>query len=145
LHETPLTVHQDRLPGEGFYDIERVRLQGEGLYQVYELLYLRDRWTLSTEVLQLCGLRGLAALWLDSGSWHAGKARFGTQHSQLRDLDFWILRQYLADLGFESDPNIRKGETKSLAIRYSQGDALMTALRPYVQRDMRHKLQKRSR
>ena len=140
LHEGPLNVCWDRLPGESFYDTERLRLHGDELYQAYDLLYPRDNWTLSTTVLRLCGWRGLAALWIDSGQWRGKRLRFGSLHSHLRHTDFLTLADYLAELGFACELDDEQHRLRGVRIRYSQQDAFLKQLKPWIHRSMRHKL-----
>lgn len=141
LHEEPLEVCLDRLPGDGFYDIDRVRLHGEGLHQAYELLYPRDQWTLTPEVLRVCGARGLAALWCDAGQWMGSRPRITSQGCQLRGDDFLTLAEYFMELGIEVDFKERNGVCQGFSIRYGSIDTFAAMLRPYTHRCMRYKLQ----
>ena len=58
---------RDTLTGSSFYDIERIRFTGEGLEAAYRMLYPRDKRVITPEVLDTCGIEGLAAIWLDQG------------------------------------------------------------------------------
>lgn len=108
LHDGPLEAHWDRLPGEGFYDTERVRLRSEALEPAYECLYPRDRWTLSAEVLQLCGWRGIAALWADGGRWRGKQLWLGGSSLRLQEMDYILLGEALRDLKIKVRADVRR-------------------------------------
>lgn len=145
LHDDPLQVHWDQVPGDGYYDLERVRLFGDGLYQAYELLYPRDRWTLSSEVLRICGARGLAALWIDAGQWMGSRPRLTPQGCHLRDHDFITLAEYLQELGMDADLKANSSGIQSLTLRYSAIDPFLALLKPVTHRSMQHKLEQPNR
>ena len=145
LHEEPLQVHWDQVPGDGYYDLERVRPPGEALHQAYELLYPRDCWTLSSEVLRVCGARGLAALWIDAGQWMGSRPRFTPQGCHLRDHDFITLAEYLQELGLGADLKTNKSGVQSLTLRYSAIDSFLAILKPVTHGSMRHKLEQPNR
>ena len=56
------------LAGESYYDDEKILFTGEGLHAAYSLLYPRDKKVITKEVLDITGLMGLTALWIDCGS-----------------------------------------------------------------------------
>jgi len=67
LHDGPIKGVRDRLESDGYYDNERIRLRGGDLWRAYELLCPRDKRTISREVLDIAGLDGIVALWIDQG------------------------------------------------------------------------------
>lgn len=140
LSPEPLEVHWDRLPGDSYYDYERVRLHSEALHQAYALLYPRDCWTLSLEVLRLCSWRGLAALFIDSGRALRGRPRYGSQGSHLRDTDFLLLGAYLEELGYGCDYETLTGSITGLFVPLRVSDRFWAQLRPHVPRGMRPRL-----
>ena len=59
--------------GRGFYDSERIRFNAEGLEVAYSMLYPRDERVITQQVLDITGVMGLAALWLDQGRINSSK------------------------------------------------------------------------
>ena len=59
--------------GRGFYDSERIRFNAEGLEAAYAILYPRDKRVITQQVLDITGVMGLAALWLDQGRINSSK------------------------------------------------------------------------
>ena len=74
-HHGPYDTEVTRLGGETFYEDHLLRFHGEGLWRVYELIYSRDRKQITEKVLDIAGLDGLAALWIDRGLVLSGRAK----------------------------------------------------------------------
>jgi len=128
-HDGPLDVIWDRLPGHGFYDIERVRIQGEGLWRVYELLYPRDLFTVSQAACDLLGLEHLAAIWIDRGQ---VRGRSGHIRWSLQDPEgIAVMQRLCARLGFPSCHPIRISFDEQVT------KELVAALRPHIHVSMR--------
>ena len=69
----PFDDVRNTLAGRGFYDSERIKFTAEGIEQAYALLYPRDQRLITQKVLDLVGVPGLAALWLDQGKINSSK------------------------------------------------------------------------
>jgi hypothetical protein len=67
-HPGDLRSEVDRLPGRGYYDFDRVRIQSDLLWPLYEWLYPRDNLTFTPEMAEIIGDENLAAIWADLGS-----------------------------------------------------------------------------
>ena len=67
-HPGDLRSVVDRLPGQGYYDFDRVRIQSDLLWPLYEWLYPRDQQTYSADMAQIIDDNNLAAIWADLGS-----------------------------------------------------------------------------
>ena len=79
-HDGAVDYLADRVPTDGFYDLERIRFHGDLLWRVYELLYPKDEKYISSDVLKVAGIHGLTALWIDQGKvigWFNGPMEFG--------------------------------------------------------------------
>ena len=61
------------LAGRGYYDSERIRFRAEGIEQAYGLLYPRDERVITKQVMDLVGILGLTALWIDRGRINSSK------------------------------------------------------------------------
>jgi len=70
----PVRTAVDMLPGQHFYDVCRARLQHDAFERAIELLAPEGEISLSKEVLEIGGARGLASIWLDLGHWDRGTA-----------------------------------------------------------------------
>lgn len=135
LHDGPLEAHIDVLPGEGFYDIHRVRLTTPALHRAYELLHPRDERRLSAEVLAITGWMGMAALWIDQGRWPSRTRPTITGRFSLEEygvLDAWLEAQGIARV----QPR-RQDRRNSLVIAPDAIERFMAALRPHVHRSQR--------
>lgn len=136
VHPGPVEVFWDRLPTDGFYDIERARLQSDELWPAYDLLYPRDERTLSAEVLSIAGIEGLASLWLDHGVW---VKKAGELRGRLSPGDKHLIAEWATGLGFAAEVRYRGGSA-SLIFPAPTMQLLKPAIRPYVHQTMRHKL-----
>ena len=125
----------DLVPGQGFYDVRRARLHSPLLERAMELLQVDRGLRFSEEVLQVAGVRGLASLWLDAGSW-----QLGTGTIALRSLeDGAVLLEHLAaQYGIQAALHERPAPALKFTPRAMH--ALTNLLRPQVQRSMRHAL-----
>ena len=139
LHPGELEIFWDRVPTEGFYDLDRARIQSDELWRAYELLYPRDKFTLSPTVLELTGLQGACALWLDHGSWYgrAGEITGGYSPHEKK-----LIGEWLTSLGFES-ANKRVDSRCRLYISPDSMRKFIPAIRPLVHASMRSKLQRK--
>lgn len=139
-HPGPLEIFWDRLPTNGFYDLERARIQTDELWRAYELLYPRDERTLSRDVLDLCGLHGLTSLWLDCGTLIG---RTGEIRKRMSPDDKALLSDWVDDLGFPVNRAKAQAQHK-LIIPAASMHQLKKAMRPLVHVTMRHKLRSKT-
>lgn len=127
-------ARRDMVPGEGFYDIARVRFYAPELERAMELLQVDSGQRLTPEALQVAGLRGLACAWLDCGRW-ADEAGVLTLRSAE---DARQLKRYLWDL------EVKLGETQPssplVKVTPESMKRLAREMRPHVHRSMRRAL-----
>lgn len=147
----------DLLPGDRIYGTVRGRFHHPDLLQAYRLLYPQDTFQLTGQVLQMVGLEGLAALWLDGG-------RYCRNHPQLlglpqfQEADWMLLRAYLrasrqptdllfggrtrrSELTHRIDRPIRGLRLLGPRRQGSAPAPLLGWIEPHVHRSMRHTLQ----
>lgn len=140
FHPGDLEIFWDRVPTDGFYDLDRARIQSDELWRAYELLYPRDKFTLSSTVLDLAGMHGACSLWLDHGSWHGrgGEITGGYSPHEKK-----LIGEWLTGLGFESAH--RRVENRCRL--YLPPDTMrkfIPSIRPFVHASMRRKLQRKA-
>ena len=127
---------RDTLATKGFYDTERIRFTAEGLDAAYQLLYPRDKRLITPEVLNIVGLQGLTALWLDRGKINAKK--HGVIRGKYSTEELNNIKDAFNDAG------ISVGYTPwakgALVFNDSQVRKLKAVLTPYVHRTMQSKL-----
>lgn len=126
----PIRIDVDMVPGKGYYDVIRARIQSDLLERALEV----GTSGLTAEALQVAGLRGLACLWLDRGHWweQTGEIGFPCEAEAV------VFRTKLAELRIPSSPP----QTKHFFVRLAPEPMrdLAAHLRPYVHRSMRHAL-----
>ena len=135
-HPSQLEVVWDRVATDGFYDLERARIQTDELWRAYDLLYPRDEFTLSREVLDLCGITGLATLWLDSGCWVGLTGEIRGRHTPQQKQ---IIAEWIRSLGFPAEARFKGGNCR-LVLPAESMRQIKPAIRPHVHQTMRHKL-----
>lgn len=142
LHDGPLDLIIDTVPTEGFYDEKRLRCHGEGLYRAYELLYPRDTYTISPEVLEVAGQRGIAALWCDKGRIRGDRYEisFGTKAREYREGT--MLRHQLRKLGYKPDPGSCMVRDKIIGFTGARGEHFASRVRQYIPRHRHHTLRR---
>jgi len=126
----PLRVDADFLPGKGYYDISRIRIQSPWLERVLEIL--ADGIT--EDALSVAGIRGLACLWLDHGFWRgrSGEITFASES------EAEAFRAALHHLRVHPSPPLKR--PRLVRLPPDTMHDLANALRPYVHRSMRHTL-----
>lgn len=83
---------------DSFYAYLELRFQAEALSRAYRLLYPRDRRQISSAVLDIAGLEGMAALWSDCG-YRSGR-RYSLIHRGWSPSDWEALCAWLAKKGY---------------------------------------------
>lgn len=131
--------HLDAVAGQGFYDIRRARIHSPHLERVMELACPDGEQRITQKILGITGDRGLAAIWLDGGTWE--------RHAGVIDLrnheDAVALQWYLKGRGF---PSVLVTEvSRSLRVAPSIMAELTRLMRPHVHRSMRAALRPGSR
>ena len=97
------------VPGENLYNTLRLRFHAPELAQAYKLLYPQDEFKVSHQVLDITGIPGLTALWLDCGK-YIGNSCHVT--SSRWDTDDWIeLGSYLKAIGQETSVLLNNNTT----------------------------------
>lgn len=133
-HPGQLEYVWDVVPTDGFYDKHRLRVQSDELYRAYELLYPRDKKVVTTQILDICGLYGLTALWSDRARMVGRKAKISTRFSSAENE---LLADWCTANGFPCKL-IGRGHTHS-GIQFSRDVTadLITSIRPYIHKTMR--------
>jgi hypothetical protein len=127
-------ARRDMVPGEGFYDIVRLRFHAPELERAMELLQVDSSQRLTPETLQVAGLRGLACIWLDCGRW-AGES--GVLSLRSAD-DARQLKRHLRNLG--ASLSATQPSSPLIKIQPESMKLLARELRPHVHRSMRRAL-----
>ena len=141
-HDQPVDYYADRLATNGFYDLERIRFQGERLWRVYELMYPRDKKVISREILDVVGVKGLTALWLDQGR-IVGKR--GSIRGKYTEQDYEVLESYLNDIDIPAKIHRNQNAIIQLSIKKDSLIELITRIRPYVHITMKKKLREQKK
>lgn len=138
-HDGPIDAVWDVIPGSGFYDDHRISLHGEGLNHVYQVLYLRDEYTITRELLEVCGMQGLASMWIDRATFKPNYVYFSGGYSEK---DCQVINEWINDLGYRAyifrQPNANPNKT-SMQIRVRREHALQLRkdLYPLLHRSIR--------
>ncbi len=133
-HSGPLEYAWDVLPTDGFYDKKRLRVRSDDLYRAYELMYPRDKKIITPQVMSICGIEGLTALWSDRGR---VVGRLGKLRTRLTTEDNHVIADWCNDNGFTCDLITR--EDKCFGIQFDRESTkhLISSIRPYIHKTMR--------
>ncbi len=133
-HSAPLEYVWDVVPTDGFYDKKRLRVQCEDLYRAYELMYPRDKKIITPQVMSICGIYGLTALWSDRGR---VVGRLGKLRTRLSTDDNHVIADWCNDNGFTC--NLITREDKCFGIQFDRDSTkhLIDSIRPYIHKTMR--------
>jgi hypothetical protein len=132
LHDGPVESAMDLVSTESVYDDFRVVLHAPELWRAYELLYPRDEFTVTEEVLNIVGRTGLLALWCDQGRVKGRGAYFLLRRPEA---EMALLAEWVRGLGyaaFINDSIVRLGDS---TLRQFQKD-----MREIIHPSMRHTL-----
>ena len=134
LHDGPLDLVIDTVQTDGFYDDRRLCCHGEGLYRVYELLYPRDTYTISDDLLDIAGHRGIVSLWCDKGRIRNNRYEipFGTRARNYADTR--MVRRWLRRLGYAPDQFNQIGRDRCIRFSGCNADDFARRLRPQLPR-----------
>lgn len=126
----PIRVEEDVVPGKGYYDLRRVRIQSSSLERAVELL----EGGLSEEALQVAGCRGIACLWLDQGRWvrHGGEIWLDSPSAAA------LVRDAILQLGVPCPAPLNREQV--IRLPPQSAHKLMSCLRGFAHRSMRHAL-----
>lgn len=127
-------ARRDMVPGEGFYDVVRLRFHTPELERAMELLQVDSGQRLTPEALQVAGPRGLACIWLDCGRWAGESGVLSLRSSD----DARQLKHHLRDLG--ASLGATQPSSPLVKIQPESMKRLARELRPHVHRSMRHAL-----
>mgnify|MGYP003108522280 FL=1 len=137
LHDGPIDAVWDVIPTNGFYDKERLRLHGEGMWRVHELRCPHDEALITREVLDICGIQGAAALWIDQGRF-VGK--YGKISGRFKSEQLVTIAEWLTDMGFQSSCHGNGDRYFEVCIKQCAIKDFIDAIRPYVHVSMKNKL-----
>lgn len=126
----PIRVEEDDVPGKGYYDLRRVRIQSPALERALEVAGAG----ITEEALQVAGGRGIACLWLDRGRWIrcSGEIRLDSTEEAA------LVHQAIRRLGVSCP--VPLGKERVVRIMSRPMHDLASILRPFVHRSMRHAL-----
>ena len=136
-HDGAVDYLADRVPTDGFYDLERIRFQGDLLWRVYELLYPKDRKRITREVLNIAGLKGAAALWIDQGR-ISGKR--GSIRGRYSENDYLALESWFNDLSIPAKIHRNNVSIIQLSFKKDSLEELFKLLKPMMHYTMKKTL-----
>ena len=136
-HDGPVDYVWDRVPTDGFYDMERFRFQGDMLWRAYELLYPRDKRLISREVLNTAGIKGAAALWIDQGRITGKK---GSIRGKFSEREYEALESWFNDLGIPA--KIHRNHLTIIQLSFKKDSLydLLDLIKPLIHVNMKKKL-----
>jgi hypothetical protein len=135
----PVRAAVDMLPGRHFYDVCRARLQHDAFERAIELLAPEGEISLSKEVLEIGGGRGLASIWLDLGHWDRGTAVIPLSSEPNAD----ALLSHLIGRGIAGIS--KGGNPTTLRLSKRQFAQFSGLIRHHVHRSMAHALREGSK
>lgn len=133
-HPGKLEYFWDVVPTDGFYDKNRIRIQSEELYRAYELMYPRDKKVITPQIMDICGLYGLTALWSDRGRLVGRKAKLSTR---LGESDNEAIADWCNRNGFPCSHLKHASGRYGLQFSRDVTAHLITSMRPYIHKTMR--------
>ncbi|HAX04212.1 MAG TPA: hypothetical protein DCX77_00925 [Acidimicrobiaceae bacterium] len=133
-HAGPLEYVWDVLPTDGFYDKKRLRVRSDELHRAYELMYPRDKKIITPQVMSICGIYGLTALWSDRGR---VVGRLGKIRTRLSTEDNHVIANWCNDNGFSC--SLISREDKCFGIQFDRDSTqnLIASIRPHIHKTMR--------
>ena len=133
-HAGQLEYVWDVLPTDGFYDKKRLRVRSDELYRAYELMYPRDKKIITPQVMSICGIYGLTALWSDRGR---VVGRLGKIRTRLSTEDNHVIAGWCNDNGFSC--SLISREDKCFGIQFDRDSTqnLIASIRPHIHKTMR--------
>ena len=140
-HDGPFEDQRAALEGESFYDDEQILFHGEGLHAAYDLLYPRDRKHITKEVLDITGLMGLTALWIDYGT--INNKGEGLIKGRLGDETYRLLHEHIREFGINAGKKHAFGQVRGVLLNREAMEAFARLIRPYAHYSMKAKLQLR--
>ena len=136
-HDGAVDYLADRVPTDGFYDLERIRFHGDLLWRVYELLYPKDRKRITREVLNIAGLKGAAALWIDQGRISGKK---GSIRGRYSENDYLALESWFNDLSIPAKIHRNNVSIIQLSFKKDSLEELFKLLKPMMHYTMKKTL-----
>ena len=137
LHDGPIDFYKDRIPTNGYYDLERFRLTGEGLWRAYELLCPRDKPIISRQVLDLVGVEGLTALWLDKGRF---VGRQGHLSGRWSPEEYESIASWIREMGVDACVRHNQSGPIYISMRVKIMDDFIALISSYTHQSMKKKL-----
>lgn len=133
-HPGALEYFWDVVPTDGFYDKNRLRAHSDELYRAYELMYPRDKKVITPQIMDICGLYGITALWSDRGRLVGRKGRLVTRLgvSNNEVIADWCIRN-----GFPCSHINHACGTNGLFFSRDVTSKLISSMRPYIHKTMR--------
>lgn len=132
LHDGPVDAALDLVSTELVYDDFRIVLHAPELWRVYELLYPRDEFTISQEVLDIVGRQGLVAFWCDQGRWKGSSAYLSIRRPED---EMTLLAEWIRGMGYNTMEGDGAIYLERSTLRQFQKD-----MRELIHSSMRHTL-----
>lgn len=130
---------RDTLPGKSFYDTERIRFSAEGLDVAYRMLYRRDQKLITPQVMEITGLEGLTALWVDQG--RINDKRHGVLRGRWSTDEFKTIQAAFQSHGFKG--RYSPFSNGQLIFEFEVIKEMRQKLSPYLHKSMQTKLRLR--
>jgi hypothetical protein len=142
LATSPFEHRMDLIPGARHYCTLRLRCRCDELLPAYQLLYPQDEFKVSRQALEVAGLQGLAALWLDQGRYEGHQPRITC--GRWNPADWMNLQDHLDALGYPARVcGSNKGHSGVVlladALRYP---AFVKDIYPLAHVSLRHRLRR---
>lgn len=138
-HPARWRIDRSRVPSEGVYDFECIRIQTDELWRACELLYPIEGKEITREILSACGLEGAVALWLDRGSIQGRK---GTIRGPYSPEVMELFAEWFTELGFPAECQ-KVNQYKELRMVVLKRESLLAwikAARPLTHASVKHRL-----
>lgn len=137
VHKGKMEVLWDVVDRDKFYNNVRFRMHSELLWPAYELLYPRDKKTITSEILQITGFDGLVALFSDTG--YVNGKRFGLD---IGEADPAIFISALKEKGFTPKIHRHHANLRSLYFEGFAGLGFAKYLRKHLHPSVRWRINK---
>jgi len=141
LHDGPVETVWDHVDSNSYYDNQRLRLQAEGLWRAYELLCPRDKPVISRQVLDVAGVHGMTALWLDQGRILGTRGQIKGRYTAQ---EYEAIAGWLTDNGIRAMVHHNQHEAPvEICLRKDSIATLIQLIRPLTHTSMKKNLRRK--
>lgn len=139
--EGPVEADWDVIEGQGFYDDHQLSVHCDAMQQVYDLLYPRDEFAISADVLRMAGMDALVALWADRAIF---QARYVSLGHGLKPRDCAVIAAWMNEEGIKAHVAYRgicdSKTGPNVHVMRGEAERLYKLLYPSLHRSIRTKL-----